>query len=143
MKKIVLSLAAMALLFLSVANAQTPAPASPKHHVVFQLSEAKGPEWDSLIRHVTNLRKAFENDGGSQVEVVFYGPGLKMLLKTNTEFEERLKKLVDEGVVLAACQNAMKAMNVKTEDLFPFASQVDSGIAELARKQEAGWAYIH
>jgi intracellular sulfur oxidation DsrE/DsrF family protein len=32
---------------------------------------------------------------------------------------------------------------VKTEDLFPFASQVDSGAAELARKQEAGWAYIH
>ena len=29
-----------------------------------------------------------------------------------------------------------------TEDLFPFASTVDSGVAELVRKQEAGWAYI-
>jgi intracellular sulfur oxidation DsrE/DsrF family protein len=37
----------------------------------------------------------------------------------------------------------MRFYNVKTEDLFPFASQVDSGVAELARKQEAGWAYIH
>jgi uncharacterized protein len=46
-------------------------------------------------------------------------------------------------VKLSACQNAMRLMNVKTEDLFPFAAQVDSGVAELARKQEAGWAYIH
>jgi intracellular sulfur oxidation DsrE/DsrF family protein len=37
----------------------------------------------------------------------------------------------------------MRLMNVKTEDLFPFAAQVDAGVAELARKQEAGWAYIH
>jgi intracellular sulfur oxidation DsrE/DsrF family protein len=32
---------------------------------------------------------------------------------------------------------------VKSEDLFPFAGEVDSGIAEIIRKQEAGWAYIH
>jgi intracellular sulfur oxidation DsrE/DsrF family protein len=37
----------------------------------------------------------------------------------------------------------MKFLNVKTEDLFPFASQVDSGVAELVRKQKAGWQYIH
>jgi intracellular sulfur oxidation DsrE/DsrF family protein len=37
----------------------------------------------------------------------------------------------------------MKMRNVKSEDLFSFAGEVDSGIAEIARKQEAGWAYIH
>jgi intracellular sulfur oxidation DsrE/DsrF family protein len=143
MKNIALSIATLSLVLSSHAIAQKAAPAGPKHHVIFQLNEAQGPAWDSIIRHVTNMRKVFEKDGGSEVEIVFYAQGLKMLLKTNTEFEERLKKLSDEGVVLAACQNAMKVMNVKTEDLFPFASQVDSAIAELARKQEAGWAYIH
>ncbi len=48
----------------------------------------------------------------------------------------------DKGIVLAACQNSMRAMRVTTEDLFPFAAQVDSGVAELVRKQEAGWSYI-
>jgi intracellular sulfur oxidation DsrE/DsrF family protein len=66
-----------------------------------------------------------------------------MLLKKNTAYQERLKLLADSGVTLSACQNAMRFKNVKTEDLFPFAAQVDSGVAELARKQEAGWAYIH
>jgi hypothetical protein len=142
-------LAVLALIFASVAVGQTaekaaaPAAATFKHHTVFQLSEAQGPTWDAVIRHTNNLRKALEKDGGVQVEIVFFAQGLKMLLKTNKEYEEKLKKLADDGVILAACQNAMKAMNVKSEDLFPFAVEVDSGVAEITRKQEAGWAYIH
>lgn len=141
MKKTILFVAALALVLVAIAVSQTPA--GPKHHVVFQLTEAEGPAWNSLVLHVVNLRKAFAQDGGSEVEVVFFGPGLNMMRKTNTGYEERLKQLTDSGVKLSACQNAMRMMNVKTEDLFPFASQVDSGVAELARKQEAGWAYIH
>jgi intracellular sulfur oxidation DsrE/DsrF family protein len=141
--KTLLAASALTFLLIGVATPQTPAPAAPKHHVIFQLNEAQGPEWDAVIRHTNNLRKALEKDGGAQVEIVFFSQGLKMLLKTNKEYEEKLKKLADDGVILAACQNAMKAMNVKTEDLFPFTVQVDSGVAEIARKQEAGWAYIH
>jgi intracellular sulfur oxidation DsrE/DsrF family protein len=132
---------AMVLVLVFAALSQTPA--GPKHHVVFQLTEPEGEDWGTLIIHVNNMRDAFAKDGGSEVEVVFFGPGLNMLRKTNSAYEERLKKLADSGVTLSACQNAMRIMNVKTEDLFPFASQVDSGVAELARKQEAGWAYIH
>jgi len=110
--------------------------------VVFQMSESK-EQWGTLIRHVNNMREALEKDGGSEVEVVFFGAGLNMLRNTNTEYEERLKKLSESGVTLSACQNAMKALKVTTEDLFPFAGQVDSGVAQLARRQTAGWAYIH
>ncbi len=136
-------LAAVALTLVLVLAAVSQTPAGPKHHVVFQLTEPEGPAWGTLIIHVNSMREAFAKDGGSEVEVVFFGAGLNMLRKTNTAYEERLKKLADSGVTLAACQNAMRLMNVKTEDLFPFASQVDSGVAEVARKQEAGWAYIH
>ena len=149
MNKIAASMILLALMFASVAVGQTvektaaPAVATFKHHTVFQLSEAQGPTWDAVIRHTNNLRQALEKDGGVQVEIVFFSQGLKMLLKTNKEYEEKLKKLADDGVILAACQNAMKAMNVKSTDLFPFAVEVDSGVAEITRKQEAGWAYIH
>jgi uncharacterized protein len=95
------------------------------------------------VKHVNNTRDALAKDGGSQVEVVFWGAGLNMLRKTNTPYEARLKQLSDDGVTLSACRNAMRVMNVKTDDLLPFASEVDSGIAEIVRKQEAGWAYVH
>jgi uncharacterized protein len=135
-------LCALALTFMMVLAAVSQTPKTAKHHVVFQLTEPEGKDWEMLVGHVNNLRTAFSKDG-SEVEVVFFGPGLDMLLKKNTAYQERLKQLADSGVTLSACQNAMRFKNVKTEDLFPFAGQVDSGVAELARKQEAGWAYIH
>ncbi len=131
------------LLLLLAAIALSQAPAGPKHHVVFQLTEPEGQPWEVLEPHVTNLRTAFAKDGGVEIEVVFYGAGLNMLRKTNTAYEARLKQMADAGVKLSACQNAMKVMKVTTEDLFPFAGQVDSGIAQLTRRQEAGWAYVH
>jgi len=106
------------------------------------MSEAESA-WNSLVLHVNNTMRSLADDGGSQVEVVFFGPGLTMLTKASTAYEEPLKQLSDKGVKLLACQNAMKMRNVKTEDLFAFAGQVDSGIAEIVRKQEAGWAYVH
>jgi intracellular sulfur oxidation DsrE/DsrF family protein len=139
--KSLLALPLLAIFVGLVAESQTPA--APKHHVVFQLSEPDGAAWSSLPIHVNNVMRALAEDGGSQIEVVFYGPGLSMLTKASKSYEDLLKQLSDKGVKLLACRNAMKMRNVKPEDLFPFAGEVDSGIAEIVRKQEAGWAYIH
>jgi uncharacterized protein len=139
MKKTVLTVAALALLLGYSAVPQTAA--RPKHHVVFQVSEADTAA--SLVVHVNNTIAALAEDGGSDVEVVFFGPGLSTLAKTNTAYAEQLKQLSDGGARLLACRNAMKVRNLKTADLFPFAGQVDSGIAEIVRRQEAGWSYIH
>jgi hypothetical protein len=109
--------------------------------VVFELNAAAPSGWDQLFHNVDNVLKIFGGDG-VQVEVVFFGKGLRMLLKTNSEYAARLKEAADKGVTLAACQNSMRAAKITTEDLFPFAAQVDSGVAELVRKQEAGWSYI-
>jgi len=124
------------------AVSQTPsASPKPKHKVVFELNAPAPSGWDQIFHNVDNILKIFGGEG-LQVEVVFFGKGLTMLLKKNTEYAERLKEAADKGVILAACQNSMRAMKVTTEDLFPFAAQVDSGVAELVRKQEAGWSYI-
>lgn len=135
-------IAVASLVFVVGFSVLSQTPSQPKYQVVFQLTEPAGQAWEMLPLHVTNMQNALAKDG-VQVEVVFFGPGLNMLLKKNTAYEARLKQLADSGVTLAACQNAMKFLNVKTEDLFPFTAQVDSGVAELVRKQKAGWEYIH
>ncbi|HSR09398.1 MAG TPA: DsrE family protein [Bryobacteraceae bacterium] len=122
------------------ALAQTAAPA--KHKVVLQMNVADNDSWNQLLGNVGNVQTAFKNDGGVQIEVVFYGKGLSALLRTNTAFEERLKKAAADGVILAACQNSMRLRKVTSQDIFPFSTEVDSGVAELVRKQEAGFSYI-
>jgi len=112
-----------------------------KHKVVFELNAPAPSGWDQLFHNVENVQKIFGPEG-VQVEVVFFGKGLRMLLKDDKEYAERLKEAADHGVVIAACQNTMRAMKITGADLFPFATQVDSGVAELVRKQEAGFVYI-
>jgi hypothetical protein len=133
-------LALFAFTIAGTALAQTAAPA--KHKVVLQMNVADNDSWNQLLGNVGNVQTAFKNDGGVQIEVVFYGKGLSALLKTNTAFEERLKKAAADGVVLAACQNSMRLRKVTSQDIFPFSTEVDSGVAELVRKQEAGFSYI-
>jgi hypothetical protein len=86
MKRTILGVLALSLLGAFAAISQTPT--APKHRVVFQLTEPEGAAWEMLIGHVTNMRAAFAKDG-SEVEVVFFGPGLNMLLKKNTTVEEK------------------------------------------------------
>jgi intracellular sulfur oxidation DsrE/DsrF family protein len=141
MKKARVSAAALALVFAFGVESQTAG--TSRHRVVFQLTEPQGPAWGELMVHVNNLLANFLQEGGARVEVVFFGPGINMVRKTNIAYEQRFKHLVDYGVTFAACQNSMGAMKLKKEDLFPFVSEVRSGVAEVVRKQEAGWSYIH
>ena len=135
-------LAILALAAAGVALAQAPpAVASAKHKVVFQMNVADNDSWNQLLGNIRNAKKAFEKDG-IQIEVVFYGKGITALLKTNTEYAERLKTAAADGVVLGACQNTMRLRKITSQDIFPFATEVDSGVAELIRKQQAGFAYI-
>lgn len=139
MKKTILVLIGLTLVVVFAAVSQTPQ--THKHRVVLQMNVDNLDSWNQLMGNVENIQSVFGADK-IQIEVVAYGKGLSLLLKTNSAFEERMKKAVASGVVLAACQNSMRRRKVTTEDLFPFASQVDSGVAELIRKQEAGWSYI-
>jgi intracellular sulfur oxidation DsrE/DsrF family protein len=137
MKKIILILIALMLVVAFAAISQTP----PTHKVVLQMNTDGPDSWNQLFGNIQNIQQVFGADK-IQIEVVAYGKGLSLLLKTNSAYEERMKKAIASGVVLAACQNTMRLRKVTTEDLFPFSSQVDSGVAELIRKQEAGWSYI-
>ena len=139
MKKTILTLIALTLVSVFAAISQTQQ--ANKHQVVLQMNVDGTDSWNQLFANIQNIQTVFGADK-IQIEVVAYGKGLSLLLKTNSAFEERMKKAIASGVVLAACQNTMRLRKVTTDDLFPFASQVDSGIAELIRKQEAGWSYI-
>ena len=133
-------LAVMAALCIPALAQESKTP-PVKHKIVFELNAPAPSGWDQLFNNVKNVQQIFAADG-VQVEIVFFGKGLRMLLKGNDEFAARLKEASEKGVILAACQNTMRAMKIKSEDLFPFSTEVDSGVAELVRKQEAGFSYI-
>ncbi len=122
----------------------TPAPnpgAPGGHRVVVELTSADTRVWNGALNNIENLREAL--GAATQVAVVAHGAGLGFLLRTNTAQAARMKRLADAGVVFDACRNTMRREHVTAQSLLPFATTVDSGVAEVVRRQEAGWSYIH
>ena len=117
-------------------------PAVPKHRALFPLNVPQGDDWGYMLAHVQNLRADFANDGGVEVEIVFYNNGIQMLNEKTSPFGPALQALASAGVHLMACRNSMRGRDLKSEDLFPFITEVNSGVGEIIRKQEAGWGYI-
>jgi uncharacterized protein len=122
------------------------APAAVKsprasHQVVIELTSGAMETWHSVLNNVENVRKAL-GESVTKVEVVVHGKALGFLKTSNTEQKDRMQKLAAAGVVFAACANTMKRQQVTKEQLLPFTVIVDSGVAELVRKQESGWSYV-
>jgi len=80
------------------------------------------------------------------IEVVAHGKGIGMLLATtaaaNPEMKGTVEKLHRGGVVFAVCENTLRRMQITKDQLLTVATTVDSGVSEVIRKQEAGYAYI-
>ena len=60
----------------------------------------------------------------------------------NPELKATLEKIHATGVVFSVCENTMNKMQINKDQLVPLATTVESGVSEVIRKQEAGYAYI-
>ena len=128
---------------LTTSAGQPPAQKEDRrvHRAVIEVTAEAAPQWESVLNNVENLQKAFAPEP-TEVEVVAHGKGLAMLQKNNAAQAERMSRIAASGVKFAACENTMRRMKVQKSDLFDFVVTVDSGVAEVVRKQEAGWAYL-
>jgi len=141
-----IALAALSALPLTALTAEPEKPAADKaHKVVFEVAIDGEEKWAGALRNVENVQKAL-GVKTTKIEVVTHGKGVGMLLaKTSTadaELKAKLEKLHADGVIFAACENTMKREKIEKKDLVEISTTVDSGVTEVIRKQEEGYAYI-
>ena len=122
---------------LSIAGAQE----KKMHRVVFEVTTESPEQWQAILNNVENLQKAFGKEF-TEVAVVAHGKGLGLLKKADNPAAGRIATLASPTTHFLACENTMRRMQIKKEDLLPEAGTVDSGVAEVVRKQEGGWSYI-
>ena len=95
----------------SISNA-APANSSDKpfaeKHVVLQLSDPNPFKQTLVLNVANNLVKHYGQDK-VDVEIVAFGPGVRMLTKDNVN-KGRISGLVSEGVRFSACGNTIKGM---------------------------------
>lgn len=129
------ALLTLALLIPLSLSAATP------HRVVIDLATVGSNGWALTLGEAETLQKSFGEDG-VEIEIVLRGPAIAMVHKSDTEFADRIQRLASSGVRFVACETSLRLGGTPAADLFPFVSIVDSGVAEVVRKEEAGWSYL-
>lgn len=108
--------------------------------VALQISDADPFKQHLILNVASNLIKHYGPDE-VDVEIVAFGPGLKLLLEDG-EQADRIAALADQGVRFSACQNSTNNMSKKLGqelDLNPAARIVPAGIVRLVQLDDAGY----
>jgi intracellular sulfur oxidation DsrE/DsrF family protein len=140
MKQALAALAVLATLAVGVLQAPAPALAADKQRLVLQVSDNDPAKWNLALNNAQNVQQALGKDN-VQVEIVAYGPGLKMF-KSDSKVVARLNAALDAGVTLDACGNTMKKMKVSKADLVDGVTVVPAGVIHIMQRQREGWSYV-
>lgn len=108
--------------------------------VVIQVSEADPAKWEMALLNARNVRKAYA-DKSVGVEIVAYGPGLKMFHQ-NSPVSAGLDEMNKQGVKLLACGNTMTMTHTTRDKLNQAVEVVPAGVVEIMERQKDGYAYV-
>lgn len=96
-------------------------------------------KWDLALINVRNLLKAAEEE----VEIVVLANAEAVDgYKKDFRLAHVMTKQNAKGVEFKACGNAIKAHDLKEDELLDFIEIIPIGMIELIKKQEKGFAYI-
>ncbi len=112
---------------------------SNKHRVVWDLSSADTTVQAAVFRQINNARVELPD---LDIEVVFHGQAVYVMMKDSTQFADRIKIAKDKGVTLAVCNNSLRRLKIDPSQVSPSAIVVPSAVAELIKKQTDGWSYL-
>ncbi|MFA5170073.1 MAG: DsrE family protein [Sulfuriferula sp.] len=108
--------------------------------MVIQVSDGDVKKWNLSLNNAMNVQKELGKNA-SIIEIVAFGPGVNML-KMDSEVGSRVQDAMAAGIKIVACENSMHGMQLKPEDMLVGVGYVKAGVVEIARKQQAGYAYI-
>ena len=139
MKKILGMLAAMGMLLSLTAQAGDFAEQS----VVLQISDPNPFKQTMVLNVANNLIKHYGQDKVN-VEIVAFGPGLRLLFAENAN-KGRIKSLSSAGVKFSACKNTIKAMGKKlghAPALVSAATPVGAGVVQIVDLMAKGYKLV-
>jgi uncharacterized protein len=114
--------------------------ATPKNRALFTVTENDPARWNLILNNMHAIGEGVGSEG-IEIELVAYGPGV-LMLKSDSSVKQRLAEASKAGVKINACQNTMNGMKLTPSDMLSDIGYVPSGVVEVMRRQQQGWAYI-
>ncbi len=111
--------------------------------VLFHLDDSS--RWAMTLGNAANLLQYGVSSGTPlELEIVANGPAVRELCAeaaAKLGIDAQLESLAP-SVRICACNNALRANDIAVEALYPFIQVVPAGVAEIALRQDDGFAYI-
>lgn len=111
--------------------------------VVLQISDPNPFKQTLVLNVATNLIKYYGQDK-VDVEIVAFGPGLRLLFKENVN-SQRIDGLTSSGVKFSACKNTIAGMSKKlghAPELNTHAVPVSAGVVRIIELENKGYKLI-
>lgn len=133
------------LLFSMNAFADSAEDAKPfaEKHVVLQISDPNPFKQTLVLNVANNLIKHYGQDK-IDVEIVAFGPGLRLLLADNSN-SNRIEGLSGQGVRFSACANTIKAFTKKlgkAPKLNKHSVKVSAGVVRIMDLVDKGYTLV-
>jgi len=111
--------------------------------IVLQISDSDPFKQTLVLNVANNLVKHYGQDA-VDIEIVAFGPGLRLLFKENANVG-RIDGLTNSGVQFSACQNTVRGMAKKLghePELNPSATHVSAGVVRIIDLVGQGYQLI-
>ena len=111
--------------------------------IVLQISDGSPIKQTMVLNVANNIQKHYGLEN-VKVEIVAFGPGLRLLFVENAN-KGRIQNLVANGTRFSACQNTVKGMSKKlghAPKLSKHATPVSAGVARIVTLVEQGYILI-
>jgi len=139
----------LGVLFGALALFASSTYAADTKKIVIQISDADVAKQNLALNVATNLQKHY-GLADSQIEIVAFGPGLKLLIpnakdKAATKVQGRIDNLAANQIRFSACGNTMKNMAKKSghePKLNKNAKVVDAGAARIVDLVGQGYTLL-
>jgi intracellular sulfur oxidation DsrE/DsrF family protein len=118
-------------------------PSFADYKYVLHISDMDPSKQELILNNASNLLEAYP-PGQVEVEIVAYGPGLRLMFADNTN-AQRIDSLSQSGVKFAACGNTIKGMTRllgEAPKINPLAKVVPGGIVRIGELVKQGYIYV-
>lgn len=111
--------------------------------IVLQISDSDPFKQTLVLNVANNLIKHYGQDK-VEIEIVAFGPGLRLLFEDNAN-SERIDSLVSSNVTFSACENTIKGMGKKLGHppvLHASASPTSAGVVRILDLISKGYVLV-
>jgi len=111
------------------------------YKAIYQMDNGSPEIIKKTIRNINNLLKDPRLKGKVQIELVAFSGGTEAYRK-GSEYEEAIKGLINQGVIVAQCLNTLQERKINKSELYDFLAYVPTGNGELLIRANEGWTII-